>query len=292
VGVNIELPEVPKSMKANKAFGRKVLTGAAIVFGVLLLFSSFTTVENGHVGLRKTMGKVDSNVLEPGFHFKIPFIQQIIEINVQVQKSEADTQASSSDLQVVQSKIAVNYMINKDSAYKLYRDVGLDFEAKIIEPHLKDIFKSVTAKYTPNALISKRELVAKEANELLYEDLLKYYIVVKDISIVNFDFSEAFNNSIEQKQVAEQDAMKAENELKKAKIDAQQKVVQAQAEADATKTRADAELYATLQRAKGNNQLAKSMNANVVNYEFVKAWDGKMPTTWGNGNLVNVLPAK
>jgi regulator of protease activity HflC (stomatin/prohibitin superfamily) len=292
VDVNIELPEVPKSMKANKAFGRKVLAGAAVVFGVLLLFSSFTTVENGHVGLRKTMGKVDSNVLEPGFHFKIPFIQQIIEINVQVQKSEADTQASSSDLQVVQSKIAVNYMINKDSAYKLYRDVGLDFEAKIIEPHLKDIFKSVTAKYTPNALISKRELVAKEANELLYEDLLKYYIVVKDISIVNFDFSEAFNNSIEQKQVAEQDAMKAENELKKAKIDAQQKVVQAQAEADATKTRADAELYATLQRAKGNNQLAKSMNANVVNYEFVKAWDGKMPTTWGNGNLVNVLPAK
>jgi regulator of protease activity HflC (stomatin/prohibitin superfamily) len=265
--------------------------GGIALVGIILVFSSFTTVENGHVGLRKTLGSVSPTILEPGLHFKFPLISSVMEINVQVAKTQSNAAASSKDLQPIHSEIAVNYTINQSAAYKLITKVGADYDSKVIQPHVQEIFKEVTAKYSAEELISKRDLVASETTSLLRNKLSKYYINVKDISIVNFGFSKAFNDSIEQKQIAAQNAIKAQNELQKAKIDAQQKVVQAQAEADATKARADADMYAALQIAKGNNQLSKSMTPTVVNYEFVKKWDGKLPATWGNGNLVNVLPA-
>lgn len=130
----------------------------------------------------------------------------------------------------------------------MLHDVGLDFDSKVISPHVQEIFKEVTAKYSAEELISKRERVALETNELLKKSLEAYNIQVGDISIVNFTFSDAFNQSIEQKQIAAQNAMKAQNDLDKAKIDAQQNVVKAEADATAAKAKADADLYVAQQK--------------------------------------------
>jgi prohibitin 2 len=277
----------------NESTLKKVIKyGAGGVAILLLILTSFSTVENGHVGFRKTLGSVSPTVLEPGPHWKWPFISSIVEVNTQVAKSEADAAASSKDLQPVHSHVAVNYTIPKGVAYKLLHDVGLDFDTKVINPHVQEIFKEVTAKYSAEELISKRERVALETNELLKKALEAYNIQVGDISIVNFTFSDAFNQSIEQKQIAAQNAMKAQNDLDKAKIDAQQNVVKAEADATAAKAKADADLYVAQQKAKGNIELAKSITADLVDYKFLESWKGDVPDAWGNGSLINMLPSK
>ncbi|MDF2534051.1 MAG: hypothetical protein K0R18_208 [Bacillales bacterium] len=266
-----------------------------VVCGILLvsaIFGSFSTVENGHVGFRKTMGSLGSKALEPGLHLKWPFISEIVELNTQVAKAEADAAASSKDLQPVHSKVVINYAINKNSGYALLTQIGADFDSKIIAPHVQETFKGVTAKYSAEELVTKREQVALETSALLKKSLLDYHIDVKDISIVNFDFSEAFNDSIEQKQIAAQNTMKAQNELETAKVAAQQNVVKAEADAQAKKSASDAQLYEDQQKAKGNLELAKSITQELIDYKFLQNWKGEVPDAWGNGSLINMLPSK
>ena len=276
----------------NKNISKIIKYGSISFVSLIVLFGSFDTVENGHVGFRKTMGSVSSTALDAGAHFKFPFISKIIEINTQVAKAESDAAASSKDLQPVHSHVALNYTIDKGSAYQLVTDVGTDFDAKVISPHVQEVFKSVTAKYSAEELVSKREQVALETSDLLKKSLTKYHIDVKDISIVNFTFSDAFNQSIEQKQIAAQNAMKAQNDLDKVKIDAQQKIVQAEAEATASKAKADADLYVTQQAAKGNIELSKSINRDMIDWKFLNTWKGDVPSAWGNGSIINMLPSK
>lgn len=278
-----------KQVNGAKKSIKYVASGAVVL---LLGFSMFSTVENGHVGFRKTLGSISSTELSPGAHFKWPFVTSIVQVNTQVAKAESDAAASSKDLQPVHSHVALNYTIDKGAAYQLLTDVGVDFDAKVISPHVQEVFKGVTAKYSAEELISKREQVALETSDLLKRALFNYHIDVKDISIVNFTFSEAFNQSIEQKQIAAQNAMKAQNDLDKAKIDAQQNVVKAEADATAAKAKADADLYVAQQQAKGNLELAKSITSDLVDYQFLKTWKGDVPTAWGNGSIINMLPSK
>jgi prohibitin 2 len=195
-------------------------------------------------------------------------------------------------LQPVHSHVAVNYAINPNSAHSLVQNVGLDFDSKVISPHVQEIFKEVTAKYSAEELISKRDQVALETNDKLKKTLAVYDIDVRDISIVNFTFSDAFNQSIEQKQIAAQNAMKAENELAKIKIDAQQVIVQAEAAKKAAMEKADGDLYIAEQAAKGNLELAKSLTKDLVDYKFLNTWHGDVPQAWSNGSIINMLPSK
>src|SRR5205085_5921832 len=115
----------------------------------------FGIVDNGHVGFVKTLGSVSSTPLMPGPHIKAPFVSNIIQVNTQVAKAESAAAASSKDLQPVTSHVAVNYSIDPNAAHSLLQNVGLDFDSKVISPHVQEIFKEVTAKYSAEELISK-----------------------------------------------------------------------------------------------------------------------------------------
>ena len=212
-----------------------IWTAALVVAGLIVVLNSFATVQYGNVGLYKTFGKLNDNTLLPGIHLKIPFVQTIIQVNVQVTKAETDTSASSKDLQPVSTHVAVNYSVEKMSAYKLMNNIGGAFDSVIVNPAIQEIVKEVTARYPAEDLIAKRDIVAGEIREALTQRLARYDLVVNDINIVNFKFSDAFNQSIEAKQVAQQQALKAENDLKRVQIEAQQKVAQAQADAESLK---------------------------------------------------------
>jgi len=264
--------EVPFNAKAPKKVpvGR-IITAAAIGLVVLIVaVNSFSTVEYGNVGLYKTFGKLSADVLDPGVHFKIPFAQTIIQVNTQVTKAEADTSASSKDLQPVSTHVAINYSINKASAYNLMNNIGGYFDEVIISPAIQEIVKEVTARYPAEDLIAKRDVVATEIRDALTKRMLKYDLVVNDINIVNFKFSEAFNQSIEAKQVAQQQALKAENDLKRVQIEAQQKVAQAQAEAESLK----------LKKEEVTPELVQLKQIEVQEKALEK-WDGRLPTVTG-----------
>ncbi|MCM3039157.1 prohibitin family protein [Paenibacillus motobuensis] len=257
---------------AKKPVKLRGLTGViitVIIVGIIAM-GSFTQVEFGHVGLYKTFGKLNSEVLSPGIHFKIPFIQSVIQVNTQVTKAETDTTASSKDLQPVSTHVAVNYSVNKESAYNLMNNIGGAFDTIIINPAVQEIVKEVTARYQAEDLIAKRDVVAGEISELLTARLAKYDLIVNEINIVDFKFSDAFNQSIEAKQVAQQQALKASNDLKRVEIEAKQKIAQAQAEAESLK----------LKKQEVTPELIELKQIEVQEKALEK-WDGKLPSVTG-----------
>ena len=259
----------PGSKKTVKLRGVTGLIIIVIVAGILGM-ASFTQIEYGHVGLYKTFGKLNSEVLSPGIHFKIPFVQSVIQVNTQVTKAETDTTASSKDLQPVSTHVAVNYSVNKESAYNLMNNIGGSFDSIIINPAVQEIVKEVTARYQAEDLIARRDVVAGEISELLTARLAKYDLIVNEINIVDFKFSDAFNQSIEAKQVAQQQALKASNDLKRIEIEAKQKIAQAQAEAESLK----------LKKQEVTPELIQLKQIEVQEKALEK-WDGKLPTVTG-----------
>ncbi|MNO89736.1 FtsH protease regulator HflK [compost metagenome] len=249
----------------------KIVSGiAAVLIVVLIGANSFVSVEYGHVGLYKTFGKLNNNTLSPGIHFKVPFIQTVIQVNTQVTKAETDTSASSKDLQPVSTHVAVNYSVNKASAYNLMNNIGGNFDNVIINPAIQEIVKEVTAKYPAEDLITRRDVVAGEISEHLTARLAKYDLIVNDINIVNFKFSEAFNQSIEAKQVAQQQALKAENDLRRIEIEAKQKIAQAQAEAESLR----------LKKQEVTPELVQLKQIEVQEKALEK-WNGVLPSVTG-----------
>ncbi|WP_449600862.1 prohibitin family protein [Paenibacillus sp. Marseille-Q9583] len=249
----------------------RIVSGVAAVLIVLLIgANSFVSVEYGHVGLYKTFGKLNDNTLSPGIHFKVPFIQTVIQVNTQVTKAETDTSASSKDLQPVSTHVAVNYSVNKASAFNLMNNIGGNFDNVIINPAIQEIVKEVTAKYPAEDLITRRDVVSSEISEHLTARLAKYDLIVNDINIVNFKFSEAFNQSIEAKQVAQQQALKAENDLRRIEIEAKQKIAQAQAEAESLR----------LKKQEVTPELVQLKQIEVQEKALEK-WNGVLPSVTG-----------
>lgn len=256
--------------KRNMSVGKWISTAIIVIIVLIVGSNSYAQVEYGHVGLYKTFGKLNDNVLAPGMHFKIPFVQTVIQVNTQVTKTETDTTASSKDLQPVSTHVAVNYSVNKESAYNLMNNIGGNYDTVIINPAVQEIVKEVTARYQAEELIAKRDVVAGEISEHLTSRLAKYDLIVNEINIVNFKFSDAFNQSIEAKQVAQQQALKASNDLKRIQIEAQQKIAQAEAEAEALK----------LKKQEVTPELVQLKQIEVQEKALEK-WDGKLPQVTG-----------
>lgn len=264
--MRVEMNPKIKSFRPGKIAGGVVVALAVLVLGA----NAFASVEYGHVGLYKTFGKLNDNTLAPGIHFKIPFIQNVIQVNTQVTKSETDTSASSKDLQPVSTHVAVNYSVNKESVFHLMNNIGGNYDSIIINPAIQEIVKEVTAKYPAEDLITRRDVVSGEISDQLKTRLAKYDLVVNDINIVNFKFSDAFNQSIEAKQVAQQQALKAENDLRRIEIEAKQKVAQAQAEAESLR----------LKKQEVTPELVQLKQIEVQEKALDK-WNGVLPSVTG-----------
>ncbi|MCL2772430.1 MAG: SPFH domain-containing protein [Oscillospiraceae bacterium] len=267
--------------KENKS-GKFKSTGIIIIIVLLLILlivaalNSYTIVPSGHTGVITKFGKVDTVVLDAGFHLKNPITTKVIMIDNRVLKSQSESDSVSKDLQRIISTIAINYRVDKNQSANLYQNVGTDAETVIINPSVQECVKSVTAKFTAEELITNRQSVSDQMKESLDAKLASYGIVVEMVNIVNFGFSDEFNQAIEAKQVAQQQALKAEQDLERIKVEAQQKVAEAQGEADATETKADAEAYAIRVVQEQLNQ-----NPNYIEYKKIDKWDGKLPQVSG-----------
>lgn len=248
---------------------KKIITN--IIIGVLVLiitFGTFGTIGAGERGILLQFGAVKGKVLNEGLYLKIPFIQKVVKIDVKIQKDEVPASASSKDLQIVTSKIAINYHLSPDKVNNIWQDIGGDYNARIIAPSIQEAVKSVTAKFTAEELIVKREEIKDQIKINLAERLIKNHIIVDEINITAFDFSQSFNEAIESKVTAEQLKLKAEMDLERIKIEALQIV--AESEGKATAIRIEAQ--------------ALTANPRVVELRWIEKWDGKTPTYWGGAS--------
>jgi regulator of protease activity HflC (stomatin/prohibitin superfamily) len=244
---------------------------AAIAVVVFLLFSgALVIIGPGQRGVVINFGAVSPTVWGEGLHFKIPVYQRIEKMDVRVQKEQTEAAAASKDLQDTHSTIAVNFNIIPDKAGWVFQNIGRGYNERVIDPVTQEVVKAVTARYTAVELITNREKIRTEIKDLLKARLLDYHISVVDVSIVNFKFSAQFTQAIENKQTAEQMALKAQRDLDRIKIEAQQKIAAAQAEAEALR----------LQRQNITSDLVELRRIEAMQ-EAIRKWNGVMPNVTG-----------
>ena len=270
-----------KSVNVKKIVGIIV----AVVVLLAIVASSIMIIPAGSTGVVMTFGKVSDSVMQEGLNFKVPFVQNVVVISNKIQIQEVEANAVSKDLQTVNSTVAVNYRVGFDSSANIYKNIGENYESIVLLPAMQESMKSISAKYTAEELITKRTQVGIEIQETLEEKVSGYGIIIEKFNIVNFDFSAEFNDAIEAKQVAEQNLLKTKTEQEQvlvvAEAEAKKKQIQAEAEANAIATKAKAQ-------AEANKLLAESLNDNVIDYEKIQKWDGKMPYATGGSTILDI----
>ena len=267
-----------------------------LVGAVCLFVPPFVTVPAGHTGIVVTFGKVADYTLEPGFHVKNPLANVVLMDN-RTQKARVETLAFSSDIQQVSLSCTVNFTIDSSKAQDLYKKVGVNYYNTVMEPRIQECTKSVFARYSAENLMEVRNTISTQIKDLLAPEMKAYGINVDSVSVEDVDFSDAFTEAVEDKQVAEQNKLRTETEqatqvsianaeaerrVIAANAEAEERAILAQADADVAKIQADAAKYAGEKEAEMNSKIAASLTPELLEYFKLQNWNGALPTFWGS----------
>lgn len=263
---------------------------------VIIVVSCVSYVPTGYTGIVTTFGKVHENTLDAGINFHAPW-DNVIKMDNREQRWEFKLEAFSKDIQQVDIQGSINYNIDKTTAMNLYRDVGVEYPTILINPRVLEDVKIIIAKYTAENLIENRQNAADAIYELLKSELAPKGINVISLALENIDFTDAFESAVEAKQVATQEKQRAKTQQEQQTMEEEQKAararIAAQAEADVKKIDADAEAYALQVKAEAEAEANKKLNASLtdqlINYNTILHWDGKLPTFMGGESTMPIL---
>ena len=260
----------------------KIVIAAVIVLIVIAVVasSSVKIVDAGNRGILTHWNAVDltNPPLDEGIHFVVPFQDDVIQMEVRTLKYDTSTRSASQDLQTVQTTVTVNYHPDTEKVHFLYKEIGLSYENRVIEPAIDETVKQVSANYNAEELITKRPLVKADIENAIRERLSQFYIETDVISITDFEFSPLFAKAIESKVEAEQKAQKAENDLIRIEVEARQLEAQAVglAAANIAEAQGEAEAISIINQALSNNPF-------YLEWLKTQAWDGRLPLVVGEG---------
>lgn len=241
---------------------------AAILLIVLYSLRPMATVPAGDTGVMTTFGRPLPTAFENGIHFRMPISQEMHLVYTGTQNKVSDVAGTSRDLQQVDAKVAVNFHVRPDAAVKVYSQFANDVWSRVMDPAIHDVVKAVSARYDATDLIQKRDQVGTEIREALIGRFGADGVDVSAVNIVDFQFSKQFNDAIEAKITAQQNALRVENEIAQTKYEAQKRVVES-----------EAELQVAQNKAKANELLGQSLQANpaLVEMKKIERWDGHYP---------------
>ncbi|MBW4507754.1 MAG: prohibitin family protein [Scytonematopsis contorta HA4267-MV1] len=255
-------------MKDKKARNKLIKFVLSIVL-ITIIFWPFVIVGAGEKGVLMQFGRVEEKILEEGIHLIIPLVNTVKKLSMRVQKQEISAEASSKDLQEVYTDVALNWHIVPEEANIIFRQIGDEKEVvdKIISPAVEEVLKAVMAKYTAEEIITKRGEVKVGVDNLLITRLVNYHVAVDDISLVHVHFSERFSDAVEAKQIAEQEAKRAEFIALKAVKEAEAKVNLAKGETEAQRL------------------IRETLTADILRKRAIEKWDGTLPKIVTEGTL-------
>lgn len=248
---------------------KRAIPWAVAALGVLILNLSFSSVDSGYCGVVTRFGQV-SRTLNPGLHLVLPFAESVHYISTQTQTVKPSEQASSHDLQVVHAEVTLAYHYDPAYAGFVYTQLAGDGKDSVIVPAILEAIKSRTAQYDAQQLVAQRPAVRDGIEDFVKQRLAPYHVIAETVSITDFNFSEDYNRAIEAKVTAAQNAEKAQNDLTRIKIEAEQKIAQAQGEAEALKS----------QKAQITPELLELRTIEMMD----KKWDGHLPETMVGGS--------
>ncbi len=268
--------------------------------------STFVVVDAGHRGVVTMLGEVKDTVLEEGLNFVNP-LATVYEMSARVEKIEEAHTAETSDTQSVTVSVIINWRPEGDALASLYKNYGNEYFRKIIPPAAREAIKSEVAKYKVTDLIAKRPIIHKNVKDYVNEWLSKYNISVLEVAIGDIDFSEKYDAAIEAKQVQEQQALQKEYELQRVETEAKMAAAVAKGEADSAIAKAlgqaesvklEAQAQADALRIRGeaqadyNKKVAESLSHMLLQSDYLKKWDGKLPvySLGESSNTMLMLP--
>lgn len=275
-----------------------ILIGVGALIVIIVIAGSVVTIDAGHVGVVKRLGAVQDQYLTEGLHFKVPFIDSVVEIDVRLKRVQSEASAASKDLQVVVTTVTLQYSMSGALMPMVYQGIG-DREivvAAIVSPAIQESVKAITAEYTAEELVTKRaeaKIKIQQEIEQFVETTIQQKgvsgsLTIQNLAITDFEFTAEFNRAIEEKVKAEQDALKAENEK-------MQRITQAEAAAAERELAADAEAYKleveSVARAEAIKREAEALRGNpdLIQLRIAEKWDGQLPQiTSGTVPLLNL----
>ncbi|AUT02504.1 band 7 protein [Nostoc sp. CENA543] len=236
---------------------------------ITVIFWPFVIINTGERGVLMKFGEVQQIILGEGLHIIIPIVNTVEKISVRVQKQEISAEALSKDLQDVFTDVALNWHIIPEAANTTFQQLGTAQQVidKVINPAIEEVLKAIIAKYTAEEIITKRGVLKAELDNLLTLRLGNYHVAVDDISLVHIHFSERFGEAVEAKQIAEQEAKKAEFIALKAMKQAEAKINLARGETEAQRL------------------IRETLTPDILQKQFIEKWDGKLPKIMPNGGL-------
>jgi regulator of protease activity HflC (stomatin/prohibitin superfamily) len=261
------------SLPNAKAWRSALIIGGIVIVILIVAGGLFVQIGPGQRGVLMTFGAVQEGVLDPGLHVKLPFMQSVAKMDVQVQNSQAAETAASLDLQNVSSTVATNWHILPADAEWVYQHIGneSDLVDKIIRPAISNSVKAVTAHFNAEDLIIHRDDVRSQIQTQITSELQPYRVVVDSVNITDFHFSDEFAQAIERKQIAQQRALQARYELEQAKVLAQQRVVEAQAQSQAQQL------------------LQQTLTPEIIQQQAIAKWDGHLPAVVGEKGVLPMI---
>lgn len=258
-----------------KVLARRFAIGFTAALLLTFITDSVVVINAGHRGVVfDSIKGVKPNVLTEGMNFITPFVQSVTVFNVQIQNHESEAAAASKDLQDVKTKVVLNFRPIPDKIFDIYKNVGPDYVAKVVHPAIQEAVKAVAAKYTAEELIIKREDVKTNITNLLRQHISTINLELIETYITDFEFSKEFTASIEQKQVAEQNALKSKRDLDRIKIEAEQKIATARAEAESLRMQKEA-----------ITPLMVQLRTVEVQSKAIEKWNGQLPDVMMGGTM-------
>lgn len=247
--------------------GKIALTVTAVIgfiVALVLLSSSVYTVNEGHRGVITHFNELHS-IANPGLGMKLPFAQKLTEVDIRTLSSGEKVVAGTNDLQKVSTTVDVNYHLNAQAIGEIYSKVGLANIDTVVSKRILEATTTVTAQYRAEDLLKQREIVKNQIVVQLNKKLEPYHIIIEDVQITEFKFSDAYAKSIELKQIAEQAALTAVNNTRRVTEEAKQAVEEAKGKAEAIRIQAEA--------------IKQNGGKEYLELQAINAWDGKLPNT-------------
>ena len=287
-----------------KKFTKPIFVTSILLSLILFFVSIVAVVPTGYTGIKTTFGKVEDDTMSSGINFILPW-QSVVTMDNRTQKVQIDTQAFSSDIQQVDIKLSVNYNIDQKTAQVLYKTVGTNYYENIMFPRIQENTKDVFSQYTAESLVEKRNELSTQVAAATAENMKQYGINIVSISIENIDFTDAFTDAVEAKQVAAQKKLTAETEQAQKTMEqeaaakraiiaenakAEQSVIAAKADLEVVQIQAEASLYAGQREAEMNQRIAEALTNDLIKYYWIKQWNGELPSTiLGNESSVMLM---
>ncbi|MBI1216493.1 MAG: hypothetical protein GC185_11835 [Alphaproteobacteria bacterium] len=263
----------------NDAIGRKLVgVGVLALLGLLFISSTIVVVDAGHTGVKKTLGKVASEAYPPGLYLVMPFVSSITQMDNRVMKFEDKTAVYTKDVQQADISYVLNYNLMPGTSVEMYSTVGMNWAYKLIPQVITASMKNVIGQWNALELVSNRIKASQDIQDMISDDLKKEGIRVTAFSLTNIDFQPQFEQAVEAKVVAVQNAEMAKNQTVQVQEQANQRVIAAKADAEAMKIKTD----------------ALNKNQSLIMYEAVQKWNGELPkilTGSGAGSILNIPPS-